>query len=86
MMTFVGLLIGFLILVYVYNYLKLRKRRQNQIDTVAEYHRQFHRQFDSHRTRTTLRSRNNLKDSNYNNYITKFNSKTDYISKDDLFL
>lgn len=77
MKAIIGLLIGFLILVYVYNYLKLRKRRQNQIDTVAEYHRQF---------ASRKKIRHNSSDSNYQKYITKYNSKTDYISKDDLFL
>lgn len=80
MKILIGLLIGFLILVYVYNYLKLRKRRRNQPNTVAE----FHRQFDSHRK--TSNAKHNLSDSNYKKYITKYNSKTDYVSKDDLFL
>ena len=54
----------------------MRKRRRNQIDTVTEYHRQF----DSRR-KTNIR--HNLSDSNY---ITKSNSKIDYISKDDYYL
>lgn len=79
MNLFIVVLIGFTILVFIYNYLKMRKRRKNQIDTVAEYHRQF----DSRRKTKT---RHNLSDSNYKNYITKSNSKIDYISKDDYYL
>lgn len=79
MNLFIGLLIGFTILVFIYNYLKMRKRRRNQIDTVTEYHRQF----DSRR-KTNIR--HNLSDSNYKKYITKHNSKIDYISKDDYYL
>lgn len=79
MNLFIGLLIGFTILVFIYNYLKMRKRRRNQIDTVTKYHRQF----DS---RIKNKTRHNLSDSNYKNYITKSNSKIDYISKDDYFL
>ena len=73
---FIVVLIGFTILVFIYNYLKMRKRRKNQIDTVAEYHRQF----DAHRKNKTG---HNLSESNY---ITQSNSKIDYISKDDYFL
>lgn len=77
MKIIIGFLIGFLILVYVYNYLKLRKRRKKQIDTVAEYHRRF---------ASRRKSMHNLSDTNYEKYITKYNSKTDYISKEDIFL
>lgn len=79
MNLFIGLLIGFSILVFIYNYLKMRKRRKNQIDTVAEYHRKF----KSHRKTST---RYNSYDSYYKNYITKANNKIDYISKDDYYL
>lgn len=79
MNLFIGLLIGFTILVFIYNYLKMRKRRRNQIDTVTQYHRQF----DSRRKTKT---RYNLSGSNYKKHITKSNSKIDYISKDDYYL
>ena len=80
MKLLIGLLIGFVILVYVYNYLKLRKRRQDQTDTVARYRRRY-------RARQQKQvSGSRLDDSNYKKYVTKYNSKTDYISKDDLFL
>lgn len=79
MNLFIIVIIGFTILVFIYNYLKMRKRRKNQIDTVTQYHRQF----DSHRKTT---ARYNLSDSNYKKNVTKSNSKIDYISKDDYYL
>lgn len=70
MKAFIGLIIAFLILVYVYTFIKIRKKRKNNTDAVSNYKKQY----------TKLKKTS--ESSNYKKYITKYNSHIDYIEKD----
>ena len=71
-------LVAFLIVVHVYTFLKIRKRkRANSKSSVAEFHKKYHK-----KKMDVKASQNN--DSNYKKYITKYNSSLDYISKEEL--
>ena len=70
------LLIAFIILVYVYNFIRIRKRRKNAVDAVTEFNEKYLKKKTSNKNNTT--------DINYKKYITKYNSQIDYISKEDL--
>lgn len=72
------LIFAFLILVYVYTFLKIRKRRRKKIDTVAEFNTMYKERKSSAQKKFTEEEKA------YRKYITKYNSKVDYISKDDL--
>lgn len=65
---------AFLVLVYVYTFIKIRKRRNNKTSSVEEFNKKY------------LNKKENIvmKDQYYKKYITKYNSKIDYISKEDL--
>lgn len=76
MKILIGFLVGFSALVFIYNFIKFRKRRKNNKDIVTEYNKKYH-----HNVRTNNK---NLNSSNYNNYITKYNSQLDYIEKKDI--
>lgn len=75
MKAFIGLIIAFLILVYVYTFIKICKKRKNNTDVVSNYKKQYTK------PKKTSES-SNYKDSNYKKYITKYNSHIDYIEKD----
>ncbi len=76
MKAMIFLLIAFLVLVYVYTFIKIRKRRKaNQINTIMEFK-------DKYLKNQTISE--NQPNSNYKKQITKYNSKIDYISKDEL--
>lgn len=79
MNLFIGLVIAFLILIYVYTFIKIRKKRKKNLDNmvVDNYRKQYlqrKKQFEAA----------NYKNSNYETYITKYNSQVDYIEKDQL--
>lgn len=72
------LIFAFLILVYVYTFLKIRKRRRKKIDTVTEFNTMYKDRTSRTEKKITEYEKTHRK------YITKYNSKVDYISKDDL--
>lgn len=73
MKIIIGLLIAFAALVFIYNFIKLRKRRKNNKNIVSEYNRKyFHKNIIDN------------KNPNASNYITKYNSQLDYLEKKDL--
>ena len=77
MKIFIGLIIAFLILVYVYTFIKIHKKRKNKTNIVDNYNQQYiKKKKDSQPS--------NYKDSNYEKFITKYNSQIDYIEKDKL--
>lgn len=79
MKLFIGLVIAFLILIYVYTFIKIRKKRKKNIDNMV---------VDNYRKQYLQRKKQsesaNYKNSNYETYITKYNSQVDYIEKDQL--
>ena len=79
MKLFIGLIIAFLILIYVYTFIKIRKKRKNNIDNMV---------VDNYRKQYLQRKKQsesaNYKNTNYETYITKYNSQVDYIEKDQL--
>lgn len=76
MKMLIGLVIAFLVLVYVYTFIKIRKKRKNNIDTVTKYN-------TAYLKKKTYKSEKS-NSSNYQNQITKYNSQIDYIEKDKL--
>ncbi|MBO5056854.1 MAG: hypothetical protein J6C64_10950 [Lachnospiraceae bacterium] len=76
MKIIIWLLIAFAALVFIYNFIKLRKRRKNNKNTVSEYNRKY--------LHKNIKNNKNSNSSNYNNYITKYNSQLDYLEKKDL--
>lgn len=73
MKIIIGLLIAFTALVFIYNFIKFRKRRKNNKNIVSEYNRNYlHKNIKDN------------KNSNASNYITKYNSQLDYLEKKDL--
>lgn len=77
MKAFIGLIIAFLILVYVYTFIKIRKKRKNKTDIVSNYNQQYIKKGKQSKI-------SNNKDSNYEKFITRYNSQIDYIEKDKL--
>lgn len=72
------LLLVFLAIVYVYSFLKIRnKKKATNNSTVIEFKEKY----------LSPKEPNNIKtdNSNYNKYITKYNSSVDYINKEDLY-
>lgn len=75
MKMMIFLIFAFIIIVYIYTFVKIRKkRRENSKSTVMEFNDKYHKQNNTDKI-------DNL---NYQKYITKYNSKIDYISKEDL--
>lgn len=65
---------AFLVLVYVYTFIKIRKKRNNKTSSVAEFNEKY----------LNKKVNNVMEDQYYKKYITKYNSKIDYIAKEDL--
>lgn len=69
------IIIAFLVLLYVYTYLKYRKGKSNKIDTIGDFHNRYLKE-------NTAQKRNAAQsDNNHTNYITRYNSKVDYVEK-----
>ena len=69
------LIIAFLIILYVYNYIKHKKRKAQTIDTVGDFHKKYLQ-------KNNPQNENINKDNDYTKFITKYNSKVDYVEKD----
>lgn len=80
MKLFIGLIIAFLVLIYVYTFIKIRKRRKKNTDAVDDYRKQYLQR--KRLSETSNYKDSNYRDSNYEAYITKYNSQLDYIEKD----
>ncbi len=78
MKMMIFLIFAFLIIVYIYTFVKIRKnRRRNAKSTVLEFNQKYHNKKNQNKSEKQP-------DLNYKKYITKYNSSVDYISKDDL--
>lgn len=73
------LMIAFLALVYIYTFLKIRKKRKNNKSAIQDFNEKYLEKKNIKRIDTKP-----VLDSNYKKYITKYNSQMDYISKDEL--
>ena len=72
------LVIAFLALVYVYSFIKIRKRRKNTQSTVADFNEKYH-------SKVKRKNFDNITlDPNYTKYVTKYNSNIDYVTRDNL--
>ena len=69
------IIIAFLVLVYVYTYIKYKKRRSQTTNSVNEFHKKYLMKNASQKHTT-------LKDNTYTKYVTRYNSKLDYVEKD----
>lgn len=75
MKLLIVIIIAFLVLLYVYTYLKYRKGKSNKIDTINDFHNRYLKE-------NTSSKRNTTQSDNRTNYITRYNSKVDYVEKD----
>jgi len=70
MKILIGLIVVFLAIVYIYTFLKIRKKRKNKTpDAVQSFHQKYDR----------VRSK-----SNRANQSSRYNSVVDYITREDL--
>ena len=71
----IGIIIAFALLVNVYTFIKIRRKRKKEINTTTAYHSEYKRH---------INIRNDSRDdssANYKKQITKYNSTLDYIEK-----
>ena len=74
MKLWIGLVIAFAVLVFVYNFIKNKKRRNSHLDAAIEFKKRYHQ---NRRVKQDI-----CEDRNQSNYVTKYNSKLDYVEKD----
>lgn len=68
-------IIGFLVLIYVYTYIKYKKRKKNHISAVDNYRKNYLERINNKRWETF--------DDESQKQITKYNSPVDYIEWND---
>ena len=74
MKLWIGLVIAFAVLVFVDNIIKNKKRRNSHLDTTIEFKKRYHQ---------NRRGKQDIcEDRNQSNYVTKYNSRLDYVEKD----
>lgn len=71
----IGIIIAFALLVNVYTFIKIRRKRKKEINTATEYHSEYKRHINIRND-----NREDLS-SNYKKQITKYNSTLDYVEK-----
>ena len=74
MKLWIGLVIAFAVLVFVYNFIKNKKRRNSHLDATIEFKKRYHQ---NRRVKQDI-----CEDRNQSTYVTKYNSKLDYVEKD----
>lgn len=74
MKLWIGLIIAFAVLVFVYNFIKNKKRRKAHVDMVAEFNKRYHK----------VKKVKKSEHKEYSNYITKYNSSLDYVEKSEI--
>ena len=77
MKILIGLIVVFLAIVYIYTFLKIRKKRKNKTPDAVQ---SFHQKYDHILNRSEL----DKNQSEYNNQMTRYNSAVDYITREDL--
>lgn len=82
-MSKVGIIviIAFLIIVYIFTFLKLKKRRESYKTTFAG---QFNKTLINRESKIKINKKNSKELSNYQKQITKYNSPEDYREKDSI--
>lgn len=77
MKILIGLIVVFLAIVYIYTFLKIRKKRKNKTpDAVESFHQKYDRIRNKPKPDTKIR--------NHTKQITRYNSAVDYITREDL--
>ena len=71
----IGIIIAFALLVNVYTFIKIRRKRKKEINTATGYRSEYKRHINIRND-----SREDLT-SNYKKQITKYNSTLDYVEK-----
>ena len=66
--------IAFLVVMYVLMYVKNKKRKENEITSVEQFHNNYIDRRKEMKTRREIAQRNS-------NYVTKYNSSEDYREK-----
>ena len=77
MKILIGLIVVFLAIVYIYTFLKIRKKRKNITPDVVQ---SFHQKYD----RTHGKPEPDPKTPDHTNQIPRYNSAVDYITREDL--
>lgn len=75
-------IISFLILMYIYTYIKHKKRRQNQTGAVESFRKNY-LQKNSIKSRTVIHTEGASAQGELKKQITKYNSSLDYIERND---
>lgn len=73
MKILIVIIIAFLVILYIYTFLKFKKRRKQKIDIVGDYRKNY---------LNDSSTQNVTKSDCYTNYLTKYNNSLDYIEKD----
>ena len=76
--TLIGLIVVFLAIVYIYTFLKIRKKRKNKTPDAIQ---SFHQKYDH----ILHRPEPDKNQTEHKNQITRYNSTVDYITREDLF-
>ncbi len=70
------MIIGFLVLIYVYTFIKYKKRKNNQISVVKSYR-------ENYIEKSKLKKQSEATDYSLCQQVTKYNSPVDYIEWND---
>lgn len=73
------IIIAFLVLIYAYTFIKYKKRKQNQINTVETYRKNYLERINA----KSSPKYDEYKDYDIRRHITKYNSSLDYVEWND---
>lgn len=77
---------AFIIVVYVYTFIKHRKKKNSQTSTVKEFRQKYLKKNPEmkgqHTSRSDLMPNRNIPEG-YTRYLTKYNSSVDYVDKNE---
>lgn len=73
------IIIAFLVLIYAYTFIKYKKRKQNQINTVETYRKNYIERINA----KSSPKYDEYKDNDIRRHVTKYNSSLDYVERND---
>jgi len=83
-MVKVFILLGlFVVIMYIYTFVKLKKNREKtkKINSVQEFHNSYQHLIRERKIPENTRTQQNRSESSYRKYVTKYNSSEDYREK-----
>lgn len=73
MKLLLSIIVIFLAVLYIYTFIKIKRRKKNNIDAVGDFRRNYLKKDFAQ----------NPQNNEYNQYLTKYNSSVDYIDKEE---